>query len=111
MNKNQDLSEDNLRDWDYEPFTREQMPPSAVAVVEYLYMSVMKFISDYSERLEDDDSDGYMQVDEWLSWIWSDHMIDFMNRESTLNRNLLGRFLKAAPKILQNPRNVIRENN
>jgi hypothetical protein len=110
MNKNQDLSEHNPRDWDFEPFTREQMPPSAAAVVEYLYMSVMKFISDFSDLLEDDDVDGHMQVDEWLSWIWSDHMIDFMNGESTLNRNLLGRFLKAAPKILQNPRNVIREN-
>jgi hypothetical protein len=108
MNKNQDLSENNPRDWDFEPFMREQMPPSAAAVVEDLYMSVMKFLTDFSEHLEPDDVDELMQVDEWLSWIWADHMIDFMNGESTLNRNLLGRFLNAAPRILENPHNVIR---
>jgi hypothetical protein len=99
----------NPRDWDAEPFMRDQMPPSAAAVVEYLYNSVMTFINDYSEAHEDDDDDSWMQVDEWLAQIWADHMIEFMNRESTLNRSLLGRFLDAAPRILQDPRNVIRE--
>lgn len=108
MDKGGDVSAQNPLEWDAEPFMRDQMPPSAAAVVDYLYMSVMKFISDYSERLEDDDGDGYMQVDEWMSLIWADEMMEFMNRESTLNRNLLGKFLQAASKILQNPRNVIR---
>lgn len=98
----------NPRDWDAEPFMRDQMPPSASTVVEYLFNSVMTFISDYSEAHEDDDDDSWMQVDEWLAQIWADHMIEFMNRESTLNRSLLGRFLEAAPRILQDPKNVIR---
>jgi hypothetical protein len=68
----------------------------------------MTFITDYSEVHEDDDDDSWMQVDEWLAQIWADHMIEFMNRESTLNRSLLGRFLDAAPRILQDPRNIIR---
>ena len=108
MNQNRAGDLFNPRDWDAEPFMRDQMPPSAAAVVEYLYNSVMTFINDYSEVHEDDDDDSWMQVDEWLSQIWADHMIEFMNRESTLNRSLLGRFLDAAPRILQDPRNVIR---
>ena len=109
MNKNRAGDLFNPRDWDAEPFMRDEMPPSTAAVVEYLYNSVMAFINDYSEAHEDDDDDSWMQVDEWLAQIWADHMIEFMNGESTLNRNLLGRFLDAAPRILQDPRNIIRD--
>lgn len=96
----------NPKDWDYEPFTRNQMPPSIAAVFDYLYLSVMEFLESYSKKSTNEDEDG-TQLSYWLSMIYADDVMEFMNQDSTLNKNLLGRFLANAAQILQDTKSMI----
>jgi hypothetical protein len=94
---NVDESDPNA--WDAGLFTRDEMPPSLTSVVEYIYESVMRRIVKYSESLETDEAEVAMQVDQWMSRLGGERMIDFMNREESMNRNLLREFITEARKI------------
>lgn len=94
---NVDESDPNA--WDAELFTLDELPPSLASVVQYLYESVMTRIVKYSETLENDEAEVAMQVDQWMSQIGGERMIDFMNRKESINRKLLSDFMTEARKI------------
>jgi hypothetical protein len=60
----------------------------------------MTYISNYSEGLDEDDEEGAMLVDEYVTGLHDERSLDFYNGEGTLNRHLLRTFLDMADGIL-----------
>jgi hypothetical protein len=97
---NNDVSEKNPNDWDMNIFTRDEMAPSTASVMGYYYEKVMTLLSDYSKQLEEDDEVGIAQVADWMAEIEGEAMIDFMNRERSINRRILSIFMDCAPDLI-----------
>jgi len=102
--KDADIDAEDPLSWDLNPFKRDQLPPSMEAVFKYYFVEAMTYISNYSEGLDEDDEEGAMLVDEYLTGLHDEQSLEFYNGESTLNRHLLRKFLDMADGILSKKR-------
>jgi hypothetical protein len=98
--KDADIDAEDPHSWDLNTFKRDQLPPSMEAVFKYYFVEAMTYISNYSEGLDEDDEEGAMLVDEYVTGLHDEQSLEFYNGEGTLNRDLLRTFLDTADKIL-----------
>jgi hypothetical protein len=100
MQKDADIAAIDPDAWDRSTFNRDQMQASTFSVIEDLYEQVMALIAEFSERLDDDDEVGAGQVSSWMEELEGEAMIDFMNGERSINRQILSLFMDSAPDFL-----------